>query len=346
MLARGALSAAGSCDRIRHKPSSPLAIVGRQPPTIGSPPVCLICARVLFVSDWGMAWFLFIDESGQDHRESPYEVLAGVAIKDDMLWKLVQELHDTEIAHFGRRYSGGPRELKGKKILKKKTFFLAELSCQVLPHEVPELAKAALDDGAANNSARHLKALALAKINYASDVFSICGEFDCAAFASIIAPDAPPTTSVGLRKDYAYLFERFFYFLEDEATNSGSSQQGVLVFDEHEKTKSHLLLDQAHRYFKDTATGRSRASLVIPEPLFVHSDLTTGVQIADLVAYCISWGFRLPVMHEPARAELAPYCNRIAKMRHLSVREMFGNPHFEVWSFAYIPDLRTAGERT
>jgi uncharacterized protein DUF3800 len=29
-----------------------------------------------------MAWFLFIDESGQDHREAPYEVLAGVAIED------------------------------------------------------------------------------------------------------------------------------------------------------------------------------------------------------------------------------------------------------------------------
>ena len=29
-----------------------------------------------------MAYFLFIDESGQDHRDSPYEVLAGVAIED------------------------------------------------------------------------------------------------------------------------------------------------------------------------------------------------------------------------------------------------------------------------
>lgn len=66
-----------------------------------------------------MAWFLFIDESGQDHRESPYEVLAGVAIKDEDLWDLIKELHDAEVANFGRRYSDGVRELKGKKILKK-----------------------------------------------------------------------------------------------------------------------------------------------------------------------------------------------------------------------------------
>lgn len=28
-----------------------------------------------------MAYFLFIDESGQDHKSSPYEVLAGIAIE-------------------------------------------------------------------------------------------------------------------------------------------------------------------------------------------------------------------------------------------------------------------------
>jgi hypothetical protein len=61
-----------------------------------------------------MAWFLFIDESGQDHRQSPYEVLAGVAIHDANLWELIRELHNSEIAHFGRRYSDGTRELKAK----------------------------------------------------------------------------------------------------------------------------------------------------------------------------------------------------------------------------------------
>jgi hypothetical protein len=72
----------------------------------------------------------------------------------------------------------------------------------------------------------------------------------------------------GLRKDYAYLFERFFYFLEDESSNSGYGQQGVLVFDELEKSKSHILINQAHRYFKDTATGKHRANLIVPELFF------------------------------------------------------------------------------
>lgn len=292
-----------------------------------------------------MAWFLFIDESGQDRQESPYEVLAGIAIRDESLWKLVQELHDTEIAHFGRRYSEGTHELKGKKILKKKVFQHATLNCDVLPNEVPTLSREVLDDGAANCSIRHLKALGLAKISYVTDVFSICDTYGCKAFASIVAPDAPRTALTGLRKDYAYLFERFFYFLEEEAENTGAPQQGILVFDELEKTKSHLLTDQAHRYFKETATGRLRATLVVPEPFFVHSDLTTGVQIADLVAYCISWGFRLPSMRGPARSELAPYGAQLAKLRHRSVHERFGYPDWEVWSFTYISDLRTEAEK-
>lgn len=210
---------------------------------------------------------------------------------------------------------------------------------------MPSLSKAILDDGVRNGSSRHLKALSLAKIAYVTDVFSICDSYDCKIFASVVEPDAPPTTGDGLRKDYGYLFERFFNFLEDQSSEQGYPQQGVLVFDELEKAKSHLLIDQAHRYFKDTATGRHRSSLIIPEPFFVHSDLTTGVQIADLVAYCISWGFRLPSMTRPFRDELAPYVEQIKRLRHRALRQKMGKANFEIWSITYIPDLRTSVER-
>ncbi len=292
-----------------------------------------------------MAWLLFIDESGQDHQESPYEVLAGVAIHDENLWKLICALQDAEIARFGRRYSHGARELKGKNLLKSKTFKHARYDVPLLPNEVPTLAKAVLDDGEQYCSQRHLKALALAKIGYVTDVFSICANHGCKIFASIVDPDAPLSSTGGIRKDYAYLFERFFYFLEDHASESGFSQQGILVFDETEKSKSHILIDQATRYFLETATGKQRASLIIPEPFFVHSELTTGVQIADLAAYCISWGFRRIVhMKKEARADLVPYSDQLSRMRHRTVRNRMGIPDFEIWSFVYISDLRTQFE--
>ena len=186
-----------------------------------------------------------------------------------------------------------------------------------------------------------LKALALAKLSYVASVFEICAQIGCRAFASIVETDAHPTAGGGLRKDYAYLFERFFYFLED----IGTDEQGVVVFDELEKSQSHLLIDQMHRYFADTAVGRHRASRIIPEPFFVHSDLTTGVQIADLVAYVISWGFRTPRMVKPARAELSNFADQVARLRYRTTRDRLGNPQFEIWSFAHIFDLRTQAER-
>lgn len=287
-----------------------------------------------------MAWFLFIDESGHDKGASPYEVLAGIAIQDRDIWNLVNALHYAEIRNFGRRYSDGPAELKGKKLLKKKVFDHKNLNAVIGADEIAPLAKAALDDGKSAEG-RHFKALALAKLSYVREVFEICARFRCKAFASIVEKEAAPTAAGGLRKDYGYLFERFFYFLED----TKSQEQGIIVFDELEKSQSHILIEQAHRYFKDTATGRHRSNLIVPEPFFVHSDLTTGIQIADLIAYCVSWGFRLPQMTEPARLELAPFCGQIANLRYKATRERQGIADFGIWSFVHITDLRTQTEK-
>lgn len=71
--------------------------------------------------------------------------------------------------------------------------------------------------------------------------------------------------------------ERIYYYLEDKKLED----QGIIVFDELEKSKSHILVSQLENYFKKTSNGRQRSGLVIPEPFFVHSDLTTGIQIAD-----------------------------------------------------------------
>lgn len=287
-----------------------------------------------------MAWLLFLDESGHDRRASPYEVLAGVAVQDRDLWNLIKALHQAERQCFGRRYSTGASELKGSRLLTTKVFRQSQLNVEVPDTERAVLAKAALDDGA-SATIRHLKALALAKLDYVHAVLEICARFRCKAFASIVEVDAHPTGTSGLRKDYAYLFERFFYFLEDQSPQ----EQGIIVFDELDKAKSHILVEQAHRYFKDSATGRHRARLIIPEPFFVHSDLTTGIQLADLVAYGVSWGFRTPQMTRPARTELTPFAGKIADLRFRTTRNRQGNPNFAIWSFAHITDLRTQQER-
>lgn len=287
-----------------------------------------------------MAYFLFVDESGQDRRESPYEVLAGVAVEDRDLWNLVQALRSAEIEHFGVRYTADTAELKAKKLLKKKTFRLAAQLPPFPRDECAALARRCLEDGP-NAGRRELTALAQAKIAYVEAALEICARFRCRTFASIVDHGAPrPANSSMLRKDYAYLFERFFYFLED----TGAEALGLVVFDELERVQSHILVEQMSTYFRETWTGRTRSSRIIPEPFFVHSELTTGVQLADLVAYVLSWGFRIPGMHEPARAELRTLVDRACQLRHRAVRERMGNPQFVIWSFALINDLRARDE--
>lgn len=94
------------------------------------------------------------------------------------------------------------------------------------------------------------------------------------------------------------------------------------------------------KYFKRTTKGRQRASQIIPEPFFVHSDLTTGIQLADFVAYIISWGLRFEGMDQPARPELQELANQIMYLRYRTIREVNGQSYVS-WSFKFIPDLRS-----
>jgi len=282
-----------------------------------------------------MAYLIFVDESGYDSRESPYAVLAGVAIEDQDLWNVVTDLQSAELDHFGTRYSQGARELKAKKILKRKVYRQAAKLPPIPKDQRRTLAKRCLEMGD-SAGLQEITALAQAKLAYVREVLEICSRFRCKAFASIVNKSSPAPDPTVLRKDYSYLFERIFYFLEDV----GLAALGIMVFDELEKSQSHILLDQMDRYFKLTSKGRARSSRIIPEPFFVHSDLTTGVQIADLVAYIISWGFRLENMTEPARQEMIDLVNQVCQLRHRAVRGVGDNPNFVIWRFAVIDDLR------
>lgn len=99
------------------------------------------------------------------------------------------------------------------------------------------------------------------------------------------------------------------------------------------------------RYFRETRTRRLRGARVIPEPIFVHSDLTTGIQLADLVAYLISWNVRVHSMAQPSRPELDAFGKAIVSLRYRTTREGQDGNEFTSWSFAVIDDLRPRDEK-
>lgn len=288
-----------------------------------------------------MTVFLFVDESGSDHQQSPYEVLTGIAINDRNLWVLIQEIKAIERRLFGEFYSAKKIELKAKKLLKAKTYRLANQMPPIDSDDLPTLAQECLINGE-KATRLQLTALSQAKIMYASQSIQACMDAGGKVFASIIDFDAaiaqPRLADVSdlpfLRKDYSYLFERFFYFLED----MGSGEMGVVVFDELDKIKSHLLLGQMTEYFINTKKGQERASLIIPEPFFVHSDLTMGVQIVDLAAYILAWGFRIKTMSKPCRQELQPLVSKLCNMRVLSKRiiPQISREQIDIWSITLI----------
>jgi hypothetical protein len=62
-----------------------------------------------------MSWLLFLDESGHDHKQMPYEVRGGVAIHVSKLWPFVRAVQQLELNAFGAELHLYKKELKGSK---------------------------------------------------------------------------------------------------------------------------------------------------------------------------------------------------------------------------------------
>jgi hypothetical protein len=186
-----------------------------------------------------------------------------------------------------------------------------------------------------------LAALGQACLGYAEDVLEAAFRFGARVFATLVTHDAPqPIAEDYLRRDLTFLFERYFYFLEDAA----GGQQGLIVFDDVGAQCSRRLR-QVDGYFLRTRRGQGWSSRIIPEPFFVRSDLTTGVQTADLVIYVLNWWYRFGDMAGPTRDELRPWGEIVRRMIYRTSRTGPEGRAWDVWSVTYLEDLRPATER-
>jgi hypothetical protein len=293
----------------------------------------------------------FIDESGHDHKESPYEVLAAVAIAERDLWNLILSIRAAELEFFGVRLADVGLEFKGKRLLKRKTFRLASEGDPVPASERLNLVQTLLLRGGEAEKTgsqmpvrhRELVAYGQAVLAFVGRVLAIMAQHRVKTFAALVETSAPhPANKNFLRRDYAFLFERFYYHLQtlDEA------EMGLIVFDELEKVQSRILLEQMGHYFLDTAKGALRSARIVPEPFFVHSDLTTVVQLADLLAYTANWAIRLNRMDLPKREELSEFAQLFFDLRFVGKKEdAQTNQEWPVYGMFYLDDLRPRSER-
>ena len=294
--------------------------------------------------DWyetpAMAYFLFVAPSGPDTPQVPYEVVAGVAIEDRDVWNLAQALGEAELHHFGRHLVGEKTLTSARRLLKRKVFRQASQLPPIASEERRTLARKCLDAGASAGR-REMTALAQAKLAFAGDALDLAARFRCRFIASIVGRQAPRPGPGALRKDYAYLFERFFYLVDDLKP----SPLGLVVCAERHGRQRARLVEQMTRYFRGTGRGRQRGTLVLPEPLIASGELAGVVSLAGMVAYLTSWAFRTRELTEPARRELTSLKEQVRGLRYRAVREMGDNPNFVVWGFAVVPDVRMREDR-
>jgi hypothetical protein len=296
---------------------------------------------------------LFVDESGHDRSGTPYEVLAGVAIAESDLWNLVGAVRAAERECFG----GYLRDLlseetKAKKLLKRNRFRLADRDLGLSAVQRVSLANSLLLKGKVARAAKsadagetreELVAYSRQVLAFTHQVLDIAAAYGACIFATLVDPNAPRPERGQLRKDYVYLFERYFYFLEGLPRDA----RGLVVFDELEKSQAHGLIQQMAAYFLGTSTGRYRSSRIVPEPFFVHSDLTTGVFLADLAAYLLGWGWRNSRMSQPARPELRPYVEKIHGLQYVGEKPKDdGTGNWQLYGITFLDDLRGQFDRT
>ena len=293
----------------------------------------------------------FIDESGHDRKLAPYEVLAGIAVRERDLWNLIQAIKKLEIEFFGLPLASVGVEMKGGRLLKKKAFRLANQGPRIERGERQKAAKIFLEKGWRQHKGENTEppknaeytAYGQAVLDFVSELLKLVAGYHVKTFAAMVTKDALRSENPNiLRKDYAYLFERFYYYLEEV----GPDEMGLVAFDELEKAQSRILLDQMQWYFLNTGKGLQRSSRIVPEPFFVHSDLTTMVQLADIVGYCLNWGARFnQKMIEPVRPEMKPYAAAALDMQY---RGKHVGEHGELWDnygVIFLDDLRPKKER-
>jgi len=294
---------------------------------------------------------LFIDESGHDHKEAPYEVLAGVAIRERDLWNLIQAIRNAELEFFGLHMAEVGLELKGRKLLKKKIIRFAGEGTAIDPNERRHLVQHFLRKGWQRSQGEtvedvkfnELVAYGQAVLAFVRRVFELVARYNSKMFAGIVSVTARRNADNSfLRKDYSYLFERFYRYLEMVSTE----EMGLVVFDELEKAQSRILLGQLEKHFLESEKGYQRSSRIVPEPFFVHSDLTTVVQVADLAAYCLNWGLRLKGMTEPTRPEIEPLARMVYDMKFVGTWfDEAGQQEKPLYGIFYTDDLRPKRER-
>lgn len=292
-----------------------------------------------------MSFCLFLDESGHDHKNAPYEVRGGIALHAGKIWPFVQALKNAESACFGDFLHRYRTEIKGHKLLDKHRFEWGSQDDILDDVARRKHSLAFLNKGIEHKSPTRVEfsAYGQACLLMADRLFDLLRYHGAILFAAAIPRSAikPETVAASefLRKDQVFLLERYFYFLENV------QEFGLIVMDETDRNQDRQFVKRLERYFTASQTGKYRTARIVPSPFFVSSDMAYPVQAADVCIYCINHAFRLPGqgMDAPIRTEI-----QFRYGSYLKDLEFHGDGYrdgsvFRVHGIAYVPNPYGSG---
>ncbi len=285
---------------------------------------------------------LFLDESGHDHKNAPYEVRGGIALRVERLWPFVQAMKRLEETCFGDLLVHYGREIKGHRLLDKDRFKWAAQDTLLDDVGRRKHTISFLNRGVQKEAPTRMEftAYGQACLRMARGIFQLLRDYGAVVFAvaiprSVVRP-ATFEAEEYLRKDQVFLLERFYYFLEGQREPG----LGLLVLDETDRTEDRRFVRRLERYYTSTETGRYRSARIVPSPFFVSSEMTYPIQAADVCIYCVNHGFRIPSqgMNEPVRKEIASEFGSWLYDLQFCGQGYRDGKVFDVWGIAYVPN--------
>ncbi len=291
-----------------------------------------------------MSWLLFMDESGHDHVNMPLEVRGGVAIHAKNIWNFVCDFHQAEEDCYGLRLAEYRTEIKGCKLLTRKRWQQANQMDPLTASDRRKAVRRFLTKGLQKEpqNKREFTAYGQASIEMARRVFDLLQRHNAVLFASAIPRGVKKPRNYQfddfLRKDHTFLQERFYNFLESK------QEHGLFVMDQTDKTADKRYVRKLQNYYQKTRSGKERTRWIVPAPIFVDSEMSPGVQAADLCLYCVNWGFRRSEWNfsGPKRDDIAnEFAGRCGALQYKG-DVLNGDAVHKSFGIIYVPDPYTS----
>ena len=252
-----------------------------------------------------MSFLLFMDESGHDHKTMPYEVRGGICVHSKKVAALIHDIENLEQRIFGCKLYEFQTEIKGSKLLNAEKFRWANQGGLLSDEERQKGCRRFLTAHLEHKSPvkNDFTAYGQACLMMADEILNILLKHKVKIIASCIKRGVQKPKDFKfehfLRKDHCYLLERFAFLLKKH------KEDGIIIMDQVEKSIDKKFSRQIKSFLSYSSFGAKLSPHIIPEPLFVESDVSSLIQIADICIYIINTGYRKSkAMEEPTRKEV------------------------------------------